>query len=557
MRRTTRSAAIVAATLSAALFVASCGSDDKPSDADKAKDAAKSAPKSDAMDINAQPVSKLKQGGKLRIPIRGWVTQFNRYHVDGSQGDATTVWEPALPRVFNYDAKGARTVNKNYVLSAEAAETGGKQVVTYKLNPKAKWSDGKQLSWKDFDAIWKANNGSDKAYRSGMVEDYQRVESVKKGADEQEVKVTFKEPQSEWQRYFTPILPASTIDTPKKFNEGWLEKLPLTAGPFKVKKFDKTAQTISLVPDSKWWGDKPKLDELVFLALDSDAQVDAYLNGELDYGLANNAEYYNRIKKAKNSEIRIGAPWDLSQLFYGKNGAMADVKVRQAAMMGVNRQAAADIQGKGMPIKPLPSNNHLLMPKQEGYKDTAGKFGKYDPAAAGKLLDAAGWKSAGEGKPRTKGGKKLTVNFVMSAGTSQTGVQSMLKQIGMDVKVNKVPDADFFEKYIYKGSFDMSLFRQTDATTKSEQYGSYAKGDGNYGKITSPAINTPFQKAMTEPDPAKATELFNQADAAIWESGHSQVLYENFSVAAYPKKLANYGSFGLASEDYTKVGWMK
>ncbi|WP_398924808.1 hypothetical protein [Streptomyces sp. Ag109_O5-1] len=65
-------------------------------------------------------------------------------------------------------------------------------------------------------------------------------------------------------------------------------------------------------------------------------------------------------------------------------------------------------------------------------------------------------------------------------------------------------------------------------------------------------------KSTTETtDTAAANKLYNEADAKIWALGHSIPLYQRPEVLAVRSNLANYGADGLASRDYTKVGWLK
>ena len=52
------------------------------------------------------------------------------------------------------------------------------------------------------------------------------------------------------------------------FNEGWKERPLTTAGPFKLGAIDLTAKTMTLVRNEKWWGDRAKLDRIVFRAID-------------------------------------------------------------------------------------------------------------------------------------------------------------------------------------------------------------------------------------------------------------------------------------------------
>ena len=53
-----------------------------------------------------------------------------------------------------------------------------KQVVVYKLNPKAVWSDGRALGAEDFAAQWKALRGTENAYWTARNAGYDRIEKI-------------------------------------------------------------------------------------------------------------------------------------------------------------------------------------------------------------------------------------------------------------------------------------------------------------------------------------------------------------------------------------------
>ena len=46
--------------------------------------------------------------------------------------------------------------NRDYLASEPTLTTDPKQVVTYKINPKAVWYDGTPITWEDFYWQWKA-----------------------------------------------------------------------------------------------------------------------------------------------------------------------------------------------------------------------------------------------------------------------------------------------------------------------------------------------------------------------------------------------------------------
>ncbi|MFF1684005.1 MULTISPECIES: ABC transporter substrate-binding protein [unclassified Streptomyces] len=561
MRRSTLTA--VAAALSATLVLAGCGSSDDDKPVRK-----KAAPAVDGQDVNAHPVSDLRQGGTLKMGLSTWPANFNWNTPDGYQGDATEVDAALLPDLFDNDAKGAQHVNPNFLVSAKVVSTDP-QVVEYELNPKAKWSDGKPLSWKDFAAQWKALNNTDKDYEAAVTDGYEQISKVEQGKDAHGVRITFDKPYAEWQNLFDPVYPAAYIDTPEKFNKGWTQKLPVTANAFKIKNIDRTAQTITIVPDPAWWGPKPKLGSVVYRIVDFTASTEAYLNKEIDSTTALLPEDYKRLVKSAGTDIRRGARWDEVHIaLNGAHGPLKDVRVRQALGNAIDRKGINAAFSKDLSFELKPLDNHLFMPNQEGYRSNSGEYGKYDPERAAKLLDAAGWKSAGEGKTRTKDGKELTLEYTLSAGSSSAQVdqaelvQQQLAAVGIKVTLKKVPANDYFTKFVNTGNFDLTSFRNVDAVFKNIVIPTFVQPQGknlfqNYGSIGSPKIDALLKKAQQTTDRTEADKLYNEADKELWKIGHSIELYQRPQIVAVRSGLANYGAEGLASSDYTKIGWLK
>lgn len=546
-----------------ALAVSACGT----APTETAQPAASAAPSvsADAAGINPQPLDKLKDGGALRMSIQQWITQYNVSHVDGGQGDGAAIVALVEPTLFSSDTKGVAHANPDYLLSAEVTSTDP-QIVTYKLNPKAKWSDGQPLSAKDFETQWKTRNGKDKAYLTAGSAGYELISKVEQGADPAEVKVTYSEPFADWQSLFNPLLPAAATDTPEEFNTGWIEQVPVTSSAWKISSYDKTAQTITAVRDPAWWGTTPKLDTIVFRAIDPATALDAYLNKEIDYVSASRTEAYARLKDDPTTDIRVGARWDeVFALLNGGRGPLADQKVRNAVQKAIDRQAIATVSLKDLPVTPATLGSHFFMPNQQGYQDNSGEYGKLDVEGAKKLLTEAGW---ADGNPRTKDGQPLKLSFVLSADATQQSVdqatllQQMLGAVGIQLTIDKVPGNDYFEKYIWRGNFDLAAFRNVDQLFLSQAYESYQQpeGDnvyGNYGKVTSPELITLLKKAQVTTDRTEAIKLYNQADQLIWQLGHSIPFYQRPQLLAVRKGLANFGAGGLSSDDYNKVGWAK
>ncbi|MEU3567431.1 ABC transporter family substrate-binding protein [Kitasatospora sp. NPDC036755] len=561
-RRSGRAAALAAAV---ALAVTACTSGGGGS----ADNVAKSEPpRQDSQDINAQPSDRIKDGGEVRFQLDQWITQWNPLQVDGgSYTDTVNLVRALEPSLFRTDSSGAFHPDPDYLVEAKVTSTSP-QVVTYKLNPKAKWSDGKPLSYLDFRADWQAGSGKDPAYNIYDPSGYELISGVEQGAGPGEVVVTFSEPYADWQNLFRPLIPAAGISTPDDFNKGWVEKVPITAGALKIGAADKTAQTISLVPDPAWWGTRAKLDKITFRVMDKAASIQAYLNNEIDLASAGTATAYGQLKNAKDTTIRAASPWDEVHISFGGTGALADQKVRQALGRALDRSALIKIANNGVPVEFKPLGNHIIMPNQTGYQDNSGEWAKFDRAAAGKLLDDAGWKESGAGQPRTKDGRQLELHWVLSDGTTQaqldlaTAAAAMWQTVGVKVDLDKVAANDYFAKYVTPGKFDIASWRNTDSFPNSKSLANFRLpvGDNTFSnpsRLGTPEIDALLKKAAGTVDPAEAVKLYNEADAKIWELGHTVELYQRPAVVATRKGLANYGAFGLGQEDYSKVGWEK
>ncbi|MFJ9608166.1 ABC transporter family substrate-binding protein [Kitasatospora sp. NPDC101176] len=560
-RRLGRATALAAAV---ALAVTACTSGGGGS----ADTVAKSEPpRQDSQDINAKPLDQVKDGGELRLPLYQWISQWNPFQVDGTYGDAVSIMRALEPSLFNTDPSGSFLPNTDYLLDAKVTSTSP-QVITYKLNPKAKWSDGKPLSYLDFKADWQTSNGKDPAYNISDPSGYEQISAVEQGADPSEVKVTFSEPYADWQNLFRPLIPAAGIATPDDFNKGWVDRIPITAGALKVGSADKTAQTLTLVPDPAWWGTRAKLDRITFRVMSQSATTQAYLNNEIDLATAGTATAYGQLKDAKDTVIRSASPWDEVHISFGGGGALADQKVRQALGKALDRSALIKIANNGVPVEFKPLGNHILMPNQAGYQDNSGEWARFDLAAARKLLDEAGWKDAGSGQPRTRDGKPLELHWVVNDATPQaqidlaTAAAAMWQAAGVKVDLDKVPSNDFFTKYVNPGKFEIASWRNTDSFPLSKSLPNFRLpvGDNTFNnpsRLGSQEIDGLLKKAAGTVDAAEAAKLYNQADAKIWELGHTVELYQRPVVLATRKGLANYGAFGLAGEDYAKVGWEK
>ncbi|OKK20756.1 hypothetical protein AMK16_10010 [Streptomyces sp. CB00455] len=232
-------------------------------------------------DIATTARDKVADGGVLRWAVDSLPETLNTFQADA---DATTsrIAAAVLPQLYVLDAKGRPVANPDYLEKASVVEREPKQVVLYKLNQQAVWSDGREIGAADFVAQWRALNGKDSGYWTARNAGYERIEKIERGKTDLEVKVTFAKPYADWRSLFSPLYPKQVTGTPDAFNEGARGALKVTAGPFGLGAIDKKTGTAALNRNPRWWGRPAKLDSLVLTAVPRADRPAALAAGKLD-----------------------------------------------------------------------------------------------------------------------------------------------------------------------------------------------------------------------------------------------------------------------------------
>ncbi len=515
--------------------------------------------------INEVPVATLKPGGVFRFVQVDICPNFNTSAIEGNLLNCSQVMGTMLPSYIYFDQNAVIQINKDYALDIKASRVGGKQTVTYLLNPKAKWSDGKTIGLADFVGMWNVQKKAGQGFNITSSAGYEKIESVKKGKTANEIVVTFSETYPDWQPLFSALKPASLTASTDAFNTSWKAAPLITAGPFKFKALDKVTRTITVERDSKWWGAKPVLDTIIFKALPQAAQIDALLNGEIDYmDVGNDTNALKRARDNTKISVRVAkAPTHEHFTFGPVTAVTQDVAVRQAIMLSIDRyQIATAIQGIVDP-KVKPNNNHVFLDGTACNQDNTGNLGKRDLTAAAKLLDGAGWAKGSDGI-RAKGGTRLSVKLIYPSGNDNRRdtvllASAMAKEAGIELVPTLIPTADYFGKYVLVSNFELAIFAWVGTNFPIASSPNLYKNGGaqNFGRISSAEIDTLFAKANNILDPKKRCELANQADKEVYKLVHSITLFQRNNVVGVPKNVANFGAFGFTSLDWTKVGFTK
>ncbi|OFP50729.1 peptide ABC transporter substrate-binding protein [Propionibacterium sp. HMSC067A01] len=547
-----------------------CGQKDQSGGSKQSGVTSKSAPMAQ---LNVVDRGQLKDGGTLRLAIEQLPTEWNPLNVNGDTADlGTMIWRFVGATNFDITEDGAPKPNPNYISSTDVETKGGKQVVTLHLNRKAKWNSGRTIDYTDYRATWKANSGFAPGFLPASTDGFNQISSVEKGAKDTDVVLTFKTTYPDWTTVLSTVLPKEGVKDPHTFNDGWKTLNPdWFTGPFIPMKIDEASKTLTVKRNGKWWGDKSKLDTVSFKAMDSATQTKAFANKEID--VASNIttkDGYRTAQKRPDVEMRqAGSVQWRHFTFNTKSTMLSDKKVRQAIVKGINRPAIAKSDLAGMPVSPetLMLGNHLFMPGQAGYRDNSADY-KYDPEAAKKGLDEAGWKKQGD--YRIKDGKTLTINYAQLTGVPTSENEGALfkqdmARIGVKVNLVNTP-SDSFTQTLSSHSFDVIAFTWNGTAYPMANirqiYGAAAEGSkqpsqSNYSQLLDPKVEKLISKIGTESDVSKRRELANQADKTIWDDVMTLPLYRRMSFTAVPKNLANFGASTFQTVRAEDIGFQK
>lgn len=516
------------------------------------------------VDWDAADAGDVQDGGTLNLAVGALPVNYNNSQIDGNDVDTNTLLSPTQGGPLRITTDGGTEVNPDYASSVELTSEDP-QVVEIKLNPKAVWEDGTPITVADYEATWKALNGTNEAYQVVSTTGWDQIGSVEQGSDEFDVKVTFSSVFADWQSLFGgTVLPAAIANDPTAFNTGYTAKAMPSYGPYVISNIDQTGQVVTLTPNPVWWGEKPKLDTILFKVVSQAQQGSSFANKEIDaLYISANADLYATAKSRDDAEIQAtnGLTWTHVTM-NAKSGPLSDVNVRKAVASVVNREQIAAAANTPVGVPAVTQGDYIFMNGQKGYQD---KALPRDTAAAEGFLKDAGYTK--EGDSWTKDGEALKLTITVPADTTTNiqrseQVQADLGDFGIPVELTTVPVAQYFSDYVIPGNFEMVSFswQGTAFPISTTEPLFYPLDSGqNFTGTTDEKLGDLWTKANTELDPDKRIEIANEINDTIWSYVPMFPIAPLPNVWAVKQGLVNYGAamFGYSPVDWTIVGWKK
>ena len=504
-------------------------------------------------------VAAAKRGAGDDLKILYWQapTILNAHLATGTKDSdaARLVTEPLAS--YGPDAKPlANALAAEIPTVANGGVSADLTTVTWKLRQGVKWSDGSAFTADDV-----AFTFSLMADPKTAVSTSDAAEGVKSvvAKDANTVVVTYNAPTPNF--YQWGVGTCCYILQKKQFEAFQGEKLkdapgnlkPIGTGPYVVDTFKSGDVVTYKMNDQfrdankpyfktvtfKGGGDAPSAARAVFQTGDVDyawnLQVEAGIlkpmadtstKGKLltVYGSSVERILLNFADPTASLGAKRGEPDTKHPFFNGPDGKT----VRTALAMATDRKTVAQqIYGDGLAGK-AGCNIVTGVPDFESTA-TADFCAKFDTAAAGKLLDDAGWKLGTDGV-RAKGGIKLNIVYQTTVNAVRQKTQDIMKQnwekAGFKVELKSVPADVFFtntspdganhfwsDVEMFTNNSDPDFTNYLNGWTSKQAAGSANNwNSANYNRYQNPAYDAIIDSLRTEKDPAKRASLFKQAN---------------------------------------------
>lgn len=522
-----RATGLGALLLSLSLIAAACGSDDSES-----SEGATTTGAGTEQSTGATEPAATKAGGGGTITIGAEQEPDCMDWIASCAGSSWGSWMAGyhtMPRAFDFAKEGDGWVYKPSVLLAGEPEVtpGAKPVVTYKLNPKAVWSDKTPITCKDFIYTWEqVAKGTDIYDPTG----YTDIETVV-AKDDTTCVTTFAKPYAGWKSLFGAnygVLPAHLLEGKDRaaiMKDGYT----FSGGPLRIEKWEKTV-SVTLVPNENYWGDLAKPDKVVFKIIpDTAAYFQAFKAGEVQ-------AIYPQPQIDAIEQISAGLP-DTTQVISANTGnlealwmnnakAPFDSKaVRQAFAYSLDRDAVVKRLFGG--IKVEKAVNSLNPPILASVADNnAWANYKLDLKKVDELMTGDGWAKGADGI-WAKGGVRAAIEFKTTAGNkrrelTQQIVQEQAKAAGFDITINNAKAGDLFGQILPKGDYQLALYAQVLTSLEPANCGLFCskniptEANGNVGqnwqRVNIAELDTLLSQVDAEVDGAKRAEANKKAD---------------------------------------------
>ena len=441
----------------------------------------------------------------------------------------------------------------------------GHTVVTYVLNPQARWGDGVPLTVDDFRATWQTCVAAATApcQRRGLLD----IADITVGPTPQTIVVTYATVYPNWRATFQDGPLRSASADPASFapawawpfdNPGWL------AGPFA---YDAASAptSLALIRSPVWWGDPAVLDSITVEPMPAAQRLLALRQGALDASAIADANFYARAAAITTIELRRTDGAQTRELLLNAQApALADLRVRQAVAAALDRTtiARSDLAGyawSGQPPQAL--TRRAGDASGVDLAQTTG-VGGTNLAQARTLLESAGWEPGADGT-LAKDGAPLRLTYTIAPGDAigeNEGFQirAQLAAVGVAVSMVYAAGPGDAAAIAASGAYTMLAVTRHDDPDRLQALERFAStSPGDVTRYADAKVDLLLSIARGTASDTARDSLLDSVETAVWRGAVVLPLYAVPQTVAATPSLANYGANGWSTPLWEDVGFRK
>ncbi len=530
-------------------------------------------------------------GGTVTYAAEQEYTSYNNATADTTLFANTLVLNTTLPGPFISNPDLTFTLWGDLMASAEVTSEDP-QVVEYVVQPEAVWSDGDPIDCDDFYLAWMSGNGklnkpnpdytgpgqvdADGAevpetlpvFNVASTTGYEDISSVECSEDGKTITTTYDTVFADWQVLFGGLLPAHIVEANSGVEDimavdmeatspdaeavgdfwstgfvGFDPAIAVSGSWFTIDSFT-PGQNLILKRNEAFWGTPANLDEIVFLQVpDATQQPAALENGDVQViSPQPNADLVAQLEGIAGitTSIEQGVTFEHYD-FNQANVHLADPNVRKAFALCLDREEI--VSTLVAPINPDATvlNNRIYIPSSPDYVDGSAEYAR-DVDAAKALLEESGYVMGDDGV-YAKDGNRLSLRLgrrdpnPRRQSTNELAAEQCA-EAGFELTDD--PAEDMLSVRLPASDYDVILFAWVATAALSSNTSIYVPGGGqNFNNYSNPEIQTLFDQANAEFDPAVRADLMNQIDAILWEDMATLPLFQFQEMVAYSDTVSN------------------
>lgn len=326
----------------------------------------------------------------------------------------------------------------------------------------------------------------------------------------------------------------------------------LAFGPYRIVEIVPGSR-VTLEQNPTWTGEKPHFKRIVVKIIENTAALEAnllsggvdYVLGELGLSLDQAIAFEKRHGAKYNVVYKPALIWEHIDVNLD-NKLLADRRVRQAMLLAIDRKAISEKLFDGK----QPIAHGGISDLDPMFSPTARQYG-YDPAAAKKLLDEAGFSTIRNNVRQNAAGERLSIELGTTAGNRVRElvaqvIQSQLRQVGIEARIKADPPRLFFEAMNRRNYGGLGMYAWVQrpggvprSTLHSKEIPTAENGwsGQNYPGYANPQMDKALDEAERELDVEKRRALFAEIQKLAADDLPSLPLFFRVDPFVIPKAL--------------------